>query len=70
VLKAGRIIFNHRSSTIDCTVRSLGEAGAGLDVIHTDGIPSEFTLAIRADNFERKCRIVSQTDRHIEVAFA
>jgi diguanylate cyclase (GGDEF)-like protein len=69
VLKAGRIIFNHRSSTIDCTVRTLGDTGAGFDVIHTDGIPAEFTLAIRSDNFERRCRIVSQTDRHLEAEF-
>jgi diguanylate cyclase (GGDEF)-like protein len=70
VLKAGRIIFNHQSSTIDCTVRTLGDTGAGLDVIHTDGVPAEFILAIRSDGFERECRTVSRTNRHLEVEFA
>ncbi len=70
VLKAGRIIFNNRSSTIDCTVRTLGETEAGLDVTHSAGVPEKFVLAIPSDNFEARCRIVSQTDRHLEVEFS
>lgn len=69
VLKAGRIVFNRRASTIDCTVRTLGETGAGLDVISSSGIPETFTLAIRSDSFETACRIVSQTEKHLEVEF-
>lgn len=70
VLKAGRIIFNNRSSTIDCTVRSIGETGAGLDIISASGVPERFRLAIRSDNFETECRVVAQTERHLEVEFA
>lgn len=69
VLKAGRIVFNNRSSTIDCTVRSLGESGAGIDVGHTAGIPAKFRLVIRSDDFETDCRVVAQTDKHLEVEF-
>lgn len=69
VLKAGRILFNGRTSAIDCTVRSLAEDGAGLDVTSAVGIPPTFTLQIRSDNFESACRVVMQTDRHLEVEF-
>jgi diguanylate cyclase (GGDEF)-like protein len=69
VLKAGQVLFNGRRSAIDCTVRSLSDAGAGLDVSSTLGIPSVFTLAIRADGFETACQVVSRTERYIEVEF-
>lgn len=64
VLKAGQIVFNARKSTIDCTVRSLGEDGAAIDVSNIAGIPGEFVLAIiRAD------RVVAQAERRLELAF-
>ncbi|MEW6629641.1 MAG: GGDEF domain-containing protein, partial [Pseudomonadota bacterium] len=69
VLKAGRIMFNNRMSSIDCTVRTLGEDGAGLDVTSSIGVPETFSLQIRSDAFETRCRIVSQTERRIEVEF-
>jgi len=69
VLKAGQIVFNDHMSTIDCTVRSLGEDGATIDVSNIAGIPDRFMLAIRADRFETKCRIVSQAERRLELAF-
>ena len=69
VLKAGQILFNGRLSTIDCTVRSLSEDGAGLDVISSALVPNKFDLAIKADDFEKACKITSHTERHVEVAF-
>src|SRR5262249_10990453 len=48
VLKAGNIILNNRASTIDCTVRSIAQDGAGIDVFSAVGIPDQFTLAIRS----------------------
>jgi diguanylate cyclase (GGDEF)-like protein len=69
VLKAGRIIFNARTSAIDCTVRSFAEDGAGVDVTSAVGIPSKFVLQIRSDNFESACRVTTQTDRHLELEF-
>jgi diguanylate cyclase (GGDEF)-like protein len=69
VLKAGRIVLNDRKSTIDCTVRSLASDSAGLDVTSAAGIPETFTLAIRSDKFEARCRVTAQTDKHLEVEF-
>ncbi|RAZ84173.1 sensor domain-containing diguanylate cyclase [Mesorhizobium hawassense] len=69
VLKAGRILFNNRMSSIDCTVRTLGEDGAGLDVTSAVGVPETFSLQIRSDAFETRCRIVAQAERHLEVEF-
>ena len=69
VLKSGQILFNGRNSTMDCTVRSLSDDGAGIDVSNTAGLPDKFDLVIRSDGFEKLCRIVAQTEKHIEVAF-
>lgn len=69
VLKAGRILFNNRMSSIDCTVRTIGDDGAGLDVTSAVGVPETFNLQIRSDAFETRCRIVSQAERHLEVEF-
>ncbi|MBS3650073.1 sensor domain-containing diguanylate cyclase [Pseudaminobacter sp. 19-2017] len=69
VLKAGQIHFNRRMSTVDCTVRTLSEEGAGLDLSSSYGLPEKFNLMIRSDGIDRPCRIVSQTERHVEVEF-
>jgi diguanylate cyclase (GGDEF)-like protein len=69
VLKGGQIRFNDHTSSIDCTVRSLSEDGAGIDVYTSVGIPKRFDLCIRADGLERHCRVISQTEKHIEVEF-
>lgn len=69
VLKAGRIAFHGGRSSIDCTVRSLSDTGAGLDVISSAGIPDSFKLRIDADNFSRLCRLTEKKERHLEVAF-
>jgi diguanylate cyclase (GGDEF)-like protein len=69
VLKAGMIIFNDRRSTLNCTVRSLGTASANIVVSNSAAVPPEFTLAIQADTFETKCRVLSQDRHHLEVEF-
>ncbi len=69
VLKAGVIHFNNRMSTVDCTVRTLAENGAGLDLTSSYGLPEKFNLMIRSDGFETPCRVISQTERHVEVEF-
>ena len=69
VLKAGQILFNGRTSIIDCTIRTLSEDGAGLDVSSSAMVPKKFDLAIKADEFEKPCKIVSHSEKHIEVAF-
>lgn len=69
VLKAGRISFHGGRSSVDCTVRSLSDTGAGLDVISTAGIPETFKLRIEADGLSRLCRITEKRERHLEVVF-
>jgi diguanylate cyclase (GGDEF)-like protein len=69
VLKAGQIVFNGGTSSIDCTVRSLSDGGAGIDVSSTVGVPKSFDLAIKADGLKKPARIVAHTERHLEVEF-
>ncbi|MGE4246008.1 MAG: diguanylate cyclase [Parvibaculaceae bacterium] len=69
VLKGGQILFNGRRSIMDCTVRSLSQEGAGLAVISSGSIPPRFDLRIKGDNIDRPCRVISQTDRTLEVEF-
>jgi len=69
VFKAGKIAFNGGRSAIDCTVRSLSDAGASFDVTSSAGIPGEFKLQIEADGLSRSCRVVGKKDRHLEVEF-
>lgn len=45
VLKGGQIRFNGHESSIDCTVRSLSEDVAGIDVYTSVGIPKDLTFA-------------------------
>ncbi|MDE1996305.1 MAG: sensor domain-containing diguanylate cyclase [Rhizobiaceae bacterium] len=69
VLKAGTILFNDRRSTIDCTVKSLGEDSAALSVSNSLGVPSEFVLVIKGEGFETTCQVVAQDRQNLEVAF-
>lgn len=69
VLKAGRIVFNGSASVVNCTVRWISDEGAGMDILGVFGLPTQFTLSIRSDGLERACRVVSQTDRHLDVQF-
>jgi len=69
VLKGGQIVFNAGAARIDCTVRSLSDEGAGIDVSSTAGLPRRFDLVIKADRLEKRCRVVAMTERHIDVEF-
>jgi len=69
VLKAGRIVFNRRRSTVNCTVRSLSDTGAGIDVSSSVGIPDVFSLAINGERREREGRVIIRAAQHIEVQF-
>ncbi len=69
VFKAGRIAFNSGRSTIDCTVRSLSDKGASLDVVSSAGVPENFKLRIESDDLSQLCRIVTKRDKHLEVEF-
>jgi len=68
-LRAGRIVFNHRSSVISCTVRNLSEGGACLQVATSIGIPDCFDLTIEPDGATRPCQIAWRSEQRIGVAF-
>jgi len=68
VLKAGSLRFKGPGA-IDCTVRSFGEDGAGFDLSSSADLPEDFDLVIGADHFAAPCRVVSRSERHVEVAF-
>jgi diguanylate cyclase (GGDEF)-like protein len=70
VFKAGRISFNGGRSAIDCTVRSLSETGAGIDVVSAAGVPDEFKLQIEADHFSQLCRVTQKSAKHLDIEFA
>jgi len=68
VLKAGSLRFRNRSIT--CTVRSIWDNGAELDVSSTAGIPDqELSLGIRSDHVEWPCRIINRQPSRLEVEF-
>jgi hypothetical protein len=69
VLKAAQILFDGRSSAMDCTVRWLLQDGAGLALSTTTGLPMLFYLLISADGFDRPCRVIDSADRYAEVLF-
>jgi PilZ domain len=70
VLKAGRIVFNHRSSVIDCTVRNLSAHGGCLEVASTTGIPDAFDLLLDDGARAHHCTVRWRSMRRIGVTFA
>ena len=45
VLK-GRVVFNNRSSVLDCTVRDLSDTGAQITLADVSTLPPDFELEI------------------------
>ena len=68
VFKAGSIEFD--GGGVDCTIRNMSPAGAGLDVASPAGIPHEVTLNILACHLRRRCHIIWRKERRIGVRFA
>jgi hypothetical protein len=68
ILKAGTISFGH-SASIDCTVRSISETGAALEIASPIGIPNNFTLIISKDGVKRPCQITWRSEHRIGVRF-
>lgn len=69
VFKRGRILFDRRMRSRDCTVRSLSDHGAGVDVSSPIDLPETFELAIGAEDLFRLCRVVKMTESRVEVEF-
>ena len=68
-LKAGKIVFNHHFSVVDCTVRNLSATGARLDVPSTFGIPDDFDLLVEPDKALRACRVAWKDEHRLGVTF-
>jgi hypothetical protein len=66
-LKGAKIVFNHRWSTIDCTVRNLTKIGCCLQVANPVGIPDEFELEF--DSTTRPCHVIWRKEGRLGVAF-
>jgi PilZ domain len=66
MLKSGKIFLG--SWGVPCTVRSLSQSGACLQVQTTYGIPSVFELAL-ADGERRTCKVVWLDSSRLGVHF-
>ncbi len=67
VFKGGVISF--QGTGVDCTVRNMSGGGAALDVSETAIVPRIFRLAIRADGFNARCRVIWNKGRRFGIAF-
>jgi hypothetical protein len=54
--KAGRIVFHHGGSTIDCTIRNLSDGGAKLTLEQALLAPDQFELQFQ-DGAMRPCTV-------------
>lgn len=68
VLKSGKVAFNGRHSTFDCTVRNLSEGGALLLFPRPPVLPAAFELRLE-DGTVHPCRVAWQNMTSMGVAF-
>jgi hypothetical protein len=68
VFKPAKIAFG-RAGIIDCTVRTISDAGACLQVGSPLGIPETFNLLLDAGQTTRPCHIVWRKEQQIGVEF-
>lgn len=54
----GRIVFNHRQSSLDCLVRNISAGGAKLVFSDAVAVPEAFTLTIPKQDRELAVRLV------------
>ncbi|HEY7247173.1 MAG TPA: PilZ domain-containing protein [Xanthobacteraceae bacterium] len=69
-LRAGKILFNNKSSVIDCTVRNLSRQGACLIVTSVVGVPPAFDLLIEGEPTTRPCNMVWHAPNKIGIEFS
>jgi hypothetical protein len=68
-LLTGKIIFNQRSSVINCVVRNLSDTGACLEVPDTLGIPDTFKLKVEPNGACSDCRVAWRLAKRVGVVF-
>jgi hypothetical protein len=69
MLKAGRICFNERHSTLECAVRDLSEHGARLRLSGSIDAPDTFELFVELDGIWVDCEVVWRSVGEIGVVF-
>jgi PilZ domain len=65
-LKSGKVSFG--SCQVPCTVRSLSESGACLQVQTTYGIPGTFELALSGEH-SKACKVTWADEKRLGVQF-
>jgi hypothetical protein len=70
VLKAARILFNRRFSTVDCVVQNVSQGGACLRVESAVSIPDEFDLSMPNNDEIRACRVAWRKLDRVGVKFS
>ena len=58
VLKGGKIIFANGSFTVDCTIRSLSDKGARLQIPTTVTIPDRFTFVDAQSGSRKPAKVI------------
>ena len=66
MLKSGKIFLGKH--VVPCAVRNLSDTGACLQVQTTEGLPSEFSLAL-ADQAPRPCKVIWRDETRMGVQF-
>lgn len=66
-LFGGKIIFNHQSSVLSCTVRNLSESGACLEFGAMLGVPDQFELVVEGAGIRADYRVVWRRGRRVGV---
>jgi hypothetical protein len=68
VLKA-RMLFNNRSSVLDCTVRDLSDTGAQLTLADVSALPPDFELEIPSKDVLVQARVMWSRGKNHGVKF-
>jgi PilZ domain len=66
----GKVEFNNRASSLDCTIRDLSDGGARLELAETVAIPEHFELSVPAKGLHHAGYVKWRTKTHIGIAFA
>ncbi len=69
VLLGAKIIFNGKTSVIDCQISDISATGCKLKVHSSAHIPGRFTLNFNASNISRECEIAWRNETAMGVLF-
>jgi len=69
MLKTGKVAYNDRHVTIECTLRDMSATGARLRVSGSVTAPDTFELLIPLDGLEANCQVVWRSGVDLGVRF-